>query len=237
MFHHRASKRRRKASFGIEIEMEKRRIITYIDGFSVYHGLTKGTHFRWLDLLKISEKIFGDFNIIKVKLFAGYSRSFPEDEKAPARQSIYFKALKENPKIEIHTSKYNPQIRYLPLASDLKKGVINKVKVKSYQEKGADVNLSIQMVIDSIYEDIDCLGIFTNDTDFVEPIRYIRNVQRKDVYLVPTIRNNYRYANMDLIKSATNKYFINEKLLSECQLEKNIKTNEGLDIRIPKEWE
>ena len=30
----------------------------YVDGFNLYYGAVKGTSYKWLDLLALSEKVF-----------------------------------------------------------------------------------------------------------------------------------------------------------------------------------
>lgn len=217
--------------------MEARKFFVYVDGFSFYHGLTKNTPYRWCNLFKLSQMLFPNDRISKVKLFAGKSKSFIDDPKAPERQNTYFRALETIPEMELHLFEYNRQERWLPKVSLLKEGIVEMERVRSFQEKGADVNLSINLVIDAINVDIDCFAIITNDTDFIEPIKYVRGVQGKDVYFVPTCKDGHRHVNMELVKISTNTHFISDELLGSSLLDKIIVGKNGKEIHIPPEWE
>lgn len=213
-----------------------RKLIAYIDGFSFYRGLTKGTPYRWCDLLKLTEALFPSDDVVGVKLFAGRSKPFLNDPDAPKRQDVYFKALRENPKIEVWDSDYSPQKKYLPLVSELKKGNTQFAHVKLFQEKGADVNLAVNMVIDGSKNLYDAAAIFTNDIDFVDAIRLVRKEYGKLVYLVPTTKLGHRLASMELIKVATNKYFVDLELLARSQLPDTVISKHGISLTKPLLW-
>lgn len=216
--------------------MEGRKFIVYVDGFSFYHGLTKDTPFRWCNLYKLSQLLFPKDVIQKVKLFAAKSRSFIDDPQAPERQNAYLRALETIPQMELHLFEYYRQERWLPKLSKLKSGIVEMEKVRSYQEKGADVNLSISLVIDAIYADVDCFAIITNDTDFIEPIKYVRNVQKRDIHFVPTCKYGHRNVSMELMKISTNTHFISDDHLGSSLLENTIIDKNGKEIHIPSEW-
>jgi len=225
------------ASFGMAGgKMEGRKFFVYVDGFSFYHGLTKDTPYRWCNLFKLSQLIFPNEVIQKVKLFAAKSKHFINDPKAPERQNAYFRALETIPQMELHLFEYIKQKRWLPKVSMLKSGIVEMEKVISYQEKGADVSLSINLVIDAFRTDVDCFAIITNDTDFIEPIKYVRNVQKRDVNFVPTCKSGHRRGSMELMKLSTNTHFITDNYLMQSLLDDTIIDKKGNKIHIPPEW-
>lgn len=92
------------------------------------------------------------------------------------------------------------------------------------------------MVFDAFLDKFDCAAVFTNDTDFTEPIRRVRHELNKKVYIVPTVIEGHRKPNMELIKAATDYYFITEEMLSNCQLPQKLIDSKGRPIHKPPEW-
>lgn len=104
------------------------RTIVYVDGFNLYYGALKGRPYRWLNLLALSENLLNPgpgpskYSIVLVKYFTARV-SGAADPDAPRRQSIYLKALKTVPQIEVHFGSFlaktiwRPTIN-LPVADD-----------------------------------------------------------------------------------------------------------------------
>lgn len=79
------------------------KINIYIDGFNLYYGCLKDTPYRWLDLNKMSQLLFPNDEIIKIKYFTApiKLRMSDKDPDRPNRQQIYFRALKTITNLEI----------------------------------------------------------------------------------------------------------------------------------------
>lgn len=161
------------------------RIYAYIDGFNFYHGLTKETAFRWCNLLKLCQHYFPKGDILRVKLFAAHSKEFPDKPGASQRQNTYIQALKTLPNFDFIPGKYIKCIKKLPLNNSPKQNP-EFVEVRTYKEKGSDVNLATQLITDGIDDLYDMAAIFTNDSDLIEPIRIVRYKLNKKIYLLLT---------------------------------------------------
>ncbi len=61
----------------------------YIDGFNLYYGAIKGTPYRWLNLLKMSQLLFPQDQIHKIKYFTARVSARPSDPDQPIRQATY----------------------------------------------------------------------------------------------------------------------------------------------------
>jgi hypothetical protein len=75
------------------------RTIVFVDGFNLYYGALRGTPYRWLDPLKLSQMLLPGNRILKVKYFTSRVRARPDDPKQPLRQQVYFRALRTIPNL------------------------------------------------------------------------------------------------------------------------------------------
>lgn len=62
----------------------------------------------------------------------------------------------------------------MPLSNSPKKKP-KFVEVIRNEEKGSDVNLATHMLIDAVRRDYELAALVTNDSDLLEPIRFVRN--------------------------------------------------------------
>ena len=89
----------------------------YVDGFNFYYGAVKGTPFKWLNLVELAKQVLPPgHNIEKIKYFTARV-SGAADPGAPARQQIYFNALRTLPEIEIHFGNFLAKTVWRPLAN------------------------------------------------------------------------------------------------------------------------
>ena len=72
---------------------ENQRVIVYIDGYNLYHGLEAafGNEYKWLNLQTFSESFLRPgMDLVSVKYFTAITKSGVE---ARQRQEIYLKAF------------------------------------------------------------------------------------------------------------------------------------------------
>lgn len=78
------------------------RTFVYVDGFNLYYRALKGTPFRWLDLVALSEQLLGDlYSVEKVRYFTA-PVSGKLDQGTYIRQQRYLNTLQSLPRVEIH---------------------------------------------------------------------------------------------------------------------------------------
>lgn len=68
-----------------------KRTIVYVGGFNLYYGCLKGTSYRWLNLVMLSELALSSQNrIVAVKYYTARVDARPGNEDQPVRQDAYF---------------------------------------------------------------------------------------------------------------------------------------------------
>jgi len=174
----------------------KKRVFAYFDGSNFYHYLRANygiTNIRFLDitnqLLDLQKE-----ELVKIKYFNSPVNQ-QENSIAYAAQQKFFESLKRTPLLELHLGK-------------LVTRSLNKVRIKcktcghqhadsincpkcrcaipieSCQrtiEKGVDVQLAINMLIDAIGNRYDIALLFSGDADFCPAVTYICKQLNKEV--------------------------------------------------------
>ncbi|MBX3141756.1 MAG: NYN domain-containing protein [Trueperaceae bacterium] len=68
------------------------RTFVYVDGFNLYYRALKGTHHKWLDLLKLSEAVLPSSAVVERINYYTARVSGKRDPDMPRRQQFYFGA-------------------------------------------------------------------------------------------------------------------------------------------------
>jgi hypothetical protein len=173
--------------------------IVYVDGFNLYYRMLKERpHYKWLNPLRLATEVLDPANrIIKLWYFTAHV-SARVDPNAPARQQIYLDALETIPEIEPRFGKFLVKKRWAGLATpDLDPAKPRAkppfqpwpavVRIYRTDEKGSDVNLATQLLIDSFKNNYEVAVVITNDTDLVEPIRFATQEMKKIVGLLTPV--------------------------------------------------
>ncbi len=93
------------------------KINIYIDGFNLYYGAIKNTPYKWLDLMKMSELLFPNDTINKIKYFSARVSARATDPDQPIRQATYWRALKTIPNLEIIEGTFLTKDIMMPLSN------------------------------------------------------------------------------------------------------------------------
>jgi uncharacterized LabA/DUF88 family protein len=147
------------------------KINIYIDGFNLYYGAVKGTPYRWLNLLKMSQLLFPNDQINKIKYFTARVSARPSDPDQPIRQATYLRALQTIPNLEIIEGSFLVKEIMMPLANTNPQQYARVIRT---EEKGSDVNLAVHLLSDGYKQDYETAVMITNDSDLVEPMRIVR---------------------------------------------------------------
>lgn len=155
--------------------------IVYVDGYNLFYGRLRNTHFKWLDLFQLTQKIIQIQNpesrLSKVKFFtAPVKANFASHgQKSPQAQDRYHRALETiyGESIEIifgyHTVEKGTPPRY--------KKPINKndrVDIWKFEEKQSDVNLSLHMYRDAVNDICEQQVLVSNDSDLEFGLKLIK---------------------------------------------------------------
>ena len=175
--------------------MEKK-IFAYFDGSNFYHNCKNNYGIVNVKFDDICNNIIDLHNekIIKIKYF-----NCPiNQQEAPhkyAEQSRFFQALKRTPFLELFLGKLaRRQLKKININCDqcghqeaeslicpkCKKNIAVTTCYKSW-EKGVDVRLAINMLLDALADKYDVALLFSGDADFCPAVRYIVKELKKEV--------------------------------------------------------
>ena len=161
----------------------------YIDGFNLYYRALKDTPFRWLDLRKLAETLFPQDDINRVCYFTARLDARPGNPNQPRRQLIYLRALATLPGFDAYYGVFRSGIKRRPLVEPMP-GLPTHVLVRDSEEKGSDVNLATQLLVDGFNGEYEQAVVVSNDADFAGAMRYVRDELGLRVTLVnPDPRN------------------------------------------------
>ena len=95
----------------------------YVDGFNLYYRALRGTHFKWLNPVRLATVLLPrDWKIDQVSYFtARVSGKF--DPRAPARQQVYLKALATLPEVEVHYGRFLAKTAWRPPIDSLRRRI------------------------------------------------------------------------------------------------------------------
>ena len=204
----------------------------YIDGYNLYHRALRGTEFRWLDVAKLSEVLFPSDEIKCVGYFTARVLARRANPGQPQRQQIYLRALGTLPKVEIHFGTYRERVIERPLSEPVR-GLPRYVRVLNSEEKGTDVNLTTRLLVDGFEGKYDQAVLITNDSDFVSPIRFVRDHLNLKILIVNP--DNSRNTPNALKSAATGIRRLRKSHLRRSQLPPIIRDRHGT-ITKPPPW-
>jgi uncharacterized LabA/DUF88 family protein len=151
----------------------------YVDGFNLFYGCLKKSPYRWLNIAKLADELIKQHRVNKIHYFTAIVRPLPDNPDQPIRQQVYLRALKTLPNVTVHFGRYQLSKVYMPLV-DPPAGQ-RHAHVFKMEEKGSDVNLATQLLMDAFDDDFDVAGIVSGDSDLVKPISVVRDRFKKPV--------------------------------------------------------
>lgn len=208
--------------------MKPKRIITFIDGFNLYHAIDnlQFPALKWLDLHKLSNIFVHPRLEELVGVFYFSTIAIHRNEAAQIRQRTYFGALKLRG-VKTILGQFKKKNRDCPKCSS---------RYISHEEKETDVNIALSL-IDLAYQNAyDHAMLITNDSDQAPSIRKVleRFPHKKITIIIPP---HSRECN-ELIQAASSKAKITVDHLEKCLFPEIVKDASGLiSIKRPREYE
>ena len=161
----------------------------YIDGFNLYYRALRDTRFRWLNLRKLAETLFPQDSIQSICYFTARLDSRPSNPGQTQRQLIYLRALASLPRLKTYYGTFRSGVKRRSLAEPMP-GRPTYVLIRNSEEKGSDVNLATQLLVDGFNGEYEQAVVVSNDADFAGAIRYVKDSLGLRVALVnPDHRN------------------------------------------------
>ena len=200
----------------------------YIDGFNFYYRVTRSTRYKWLDFSALCRLLLPRNPILKIKYFTAHVSARPSDLDIPARQQIYFRALRTIPNLEIILGRFIQQDVTLPIAGT---NPIRFETVVRTEEKGSDVNLASHMLNDGHNGRYKVAVVISDDSDLAAPLRIVRN----ELALVTGILTSKRRPSRSLMQHTTFYKQIREAVLQGSQFPDRLTDTTGT-FHKPPSW-
>lgn len=223
------------------------KVNVYIDGFNFYYAAVGRTPYKWLDLRHLCTLCVPDDTIHRVKYFTARVQAREHDPDQPERQQAYLTALSATG-VSIHFGKFRQRTKRVVIAPG-NPGAGQLVPALVTEEKGSDVNLATELLIDGFRNDYEAAIVISDDSDLLAPIRAVRQVLKLPVGILnpfpefdPTSgRKRYR---KDLVRAATagdqvTAWFyqhLDHELLPQCLLPDPVVDRQGRRIHKPGSW-
>lgn len=203
-----------------------KKAFAYIDGFNLYYRAVKGTKYKWLNLRQMCGLLVPEYEIERIKYFTA-PVSGKEDPEKPVRQQTYLRALRTID-VEVIMGKFLTREAPMRLVSDKNQTVM----VLKTEEKGSDVNLAAQLLIDGFDKRYEAAIVLSNDSDLTMPIRYVRDKLGLEVIVINPDRN---VTSKSLANAASTLRQLRKGVLEACQFPDMIYYPKGV-IKKPSIW-
>ena len=202
------------------------RVILYIDGFNLYHGLRdkKWKRYYWLNLKLLGQNLLKPWQTLVGTKYFTAKISNSNDPGKVKRQSNFLEALETVKDLKIFYGHYIPKPQRC-----FKCGAT----WNSHEEKMTDVNISVQLMGDAFNNSFDTAMVLSADSDLSPPIRFIlENFPTKKVIAIfPPKRRSDR-----IRKEATSAFTLGRKVLSDSQFPDRVSKSDGFVLKRPVEW-
>ncbi len=207
------------------------RACVYVDGFNLYYGMLRDRPVRWLNLLSLAQALLPEKEIVLVRYFTARVNG-DNDPSRPQRQDIYIRALRHfSPRIVVHEGKFLRNTTRYPLAESPER----TVAVLRTEEKGTDVALATNLIVDAATNRFDTALLITNDSDFSPAIEAVRDTLLKQVGIAFPVTGERR-PSKNLASKASFTRQIREDTLIHHQLPEEMVLPSGKKLFRPKGW-
>jgi uncharacterized LabA/DUF88 family protein len=201
------------------------RVIVYVDGFNLYHGLHDEGRCRhlWLDLVALAQSLRPRSDLVHVHYF-----TTPVDQQPDAlrRQQLYLSAL------EAHSGR---QLR-VTLGRYQRKEMRCRDCGATWthrEEKETDVNIAVQLVLDAAANAMDAALIISADSDLAPAVKAARLLKPK--LFVAAAFPPKRFS-AELKKLMPSSFHIGLSKITGAQLPPSVMTQTNLTFDRPLKW-
>lgn len=211
------------------------RAYAYIDGFNLYFRALEHTpSLKWLDPRALLELEFKDDEFEFIWYFTAPigGRKWSDPNK-PLRQKAYLKALRTLPRFDIQFGKYQTYEETMDVVAPTR-GCPTRVEVWNTTEKGSDVNLATQLLLDAMDKRFEKAVVVSDDSDLITPIRTVRERFGNPV---DVLSPDHRKPNLELKAVASVFKEVRPTVLALSQFPDDIRDTKGkLIISRPATW-
>ena len=179
--------------------MAKKRVIAYYDGSNFYHHCLQNYGIKDINFLDMVNQllVLDAEEVIKIKYF-NCPVSRQEDAETYAKQQKFFEKIKKTPLLQVLTGNLVKRplkkINIQCISCGHQKAdclncpkcdrTINVHNCFKYTEKGVDVKLAVNLLLDAIFDKYDVALLISSDADYVPAIKYVVKEKKERSYLL-----------------------------------------------------
>jgi uncharacterized LabA/DUF88 family protein len=201
------------------------RVVGYIDGFNLYHGLRSKNwkRFYWLNIQLMARFLLKpDQALVNTKYFTSIV-SQPVDKHR--RQAVFLEALQTLNDLEIYYGHY------------LSETIVCRKCGHTYvthHEKMTDVNISMELMTDAHQDNFDAALLVSADSDLLGPVQAVQRLfpHKRVIVAFPPARNSNA-----LMQAATGYLRVGRDVVAKSVFADQVSTPRGFLIQRPSEWQ
>jgi uncharacterized LabA/DUF88 family protein len=200
-------------------------VCVYIDGFNLYHALTKfgDNQVKWLDLNALSQRLILPHSekVQGIFYFSAFAHWLPDKR---ARHEVYVKALEARGVICILGHFKNKDRKCYSCGATW----------IAHEEKETDVSIGISLVNDAYKQRYEKAYLVTRDSDLMPAVRMVRTEfpTKRIVAVAPPLMGHSN----DLITVCHSKQKISPAQVKACLLPEKLQHSDGTIIVRPLEY-
>ena len=212
------------------------RVVAYIDGFNLYHGLreSKLQRYYWLNLRALAENLLrtGQRLVLTKYFTSRISGAWAGDAPARAtyldaerkRQSDFLEALDTLTDFKRYEGHFlGKAIRCRECGASW----------RTHEEKMTDVQIATEMLTDAFVDRFDMVLLMSADSDLVPPTLAVQRMfpKKRIVVAFPPSRRS-----VELERAASASFPIGRRKLALSQFPDEVKKSDGYVLRRPANW-
>jgi uncharacterized LabA/DUF88 family protein len=200
------------------------RVVAYIDGFNLYHGMKEANYarFYWLNLSAMCRALLKPHQALSATKYFTSRVSLPAERAK--RQGTYIEALQTLSDLYVFEGRYAPEVEKCDQCQAL---------VYLHNEKMTDVNIAVEITKDAHANRFDAALLVTGDSDQTPTILMVKE-------LFPTKRIICGFppkrVSTQLRRVAHGDVHINAHILAGSQLPPVVRKAGGIDLCRPARW-
>lgn len=200
------------------------RVIAYVDGYNLYHGL-RAKHWKryyWLNIPALARQLLKPSqNLVLTKYFTTVVKQ-PDDKRR--RQAVFLEALQTLPDINLYYGQF------------LEEPVTCRKCGHTYithHEKMTDVNISVELMADAFNDRFDLALLISADSDLVGPVKMVGQLfpAKRLIVAFPPKRASYH-----LQQVANVTLHISHNELSKSLFPPVVMKPDGVALHRPASW-
>ena len=206
------------------------RVVVYIDGFNLYHGIKHSgmRKYLWLDIYLFSQNLLSLNNqrLEKVRYFTApifHERKDPDKKK---RQQDFLEANRVRPEVEIAYGSHRRKSIFCRMCNS---------SFKKPEEKMTDVNIAVKLLEDAQDNLFDTAFLVTGDEDLSSAVESVTNrYAKKQVVMYFPPGRTPKTSRLNVVASHLRS--INQSVLARSQLPNIVTTRTNKVLHRPPSW-